>query len=185
MTELSEGNLFVDGHNTSEFARDQLRSRITSIPQESFALTGTIRFNLDVTNTIDDAVLRSAFVKVGLWDVIEENGGLDASIDALHLSHGQQQLFSLARAVTRKSSILVLDEATSNVDHETERKMLDIVKEVFWHATIIAVAHRLNTIVDYDRVIVIEQGRITESGNPTLLLQRESKFRELYDKQNR
>ena len=95
------------------------------------------------------------------------------------LSQGQQQLFCLARAMLRKSKILVLDEATSNVDSETDALMQQIIREVFAQHTIITVAHRLNTIADSDIVAVLHEGNLVEFGPPGELLQRPSMFRDL------
>jgi ATP-binding cassette subfamily C (CFTR/MRP) protein 1 len=95
------------------------------------------------------------------------------------LSQGQQQLFCLARAMLRKSKILILDEATSNVDSETDALMQQIIREVFAQNTIITVAHRLKTISDSDMVAVLHEGKLIEFGPPSELLQRPSMYRDL------
>jgi len=108
-------------------------------------------------------------------------GGLDAQMKAQPLSQGQQQLFCLARAMLRDSRILVLDEATSNVDQETDTLMQRIIRREFAQHTIITVAHRLDTIADADVVAVLSEGRLVEFGKPEELLARQSRFRELHN----
>ena len=123
--------------------------------------------------------------KVGLWDVISTRGGLDATLVDHPLSQGQQQLFGLARAMLRgaRSKILILDEATCNVDRDTDKVMQRIIRQEFKEHTILTVAHRLETIMDSDRVLVLEKGQVLEFGSPEELLAKEGgAFREMYGK---
>jgi ATP-binding cassette subfamily C (CFTR/MRP) protein 1 len=138
-----------------------------------------VRGNADTTGKINDHDIISALKKVQLWDTIQIRGGLDAQMKSQLLSQGQQQLFCLARAMLRKSKILILDEATSNVDGETDALMQRIIREVFAQHTIITVAHRMNTISDSDMVAVLHEGKLVEFGPPGELLQRPSMFRDL------
>ncbi|KAK8931524.1 hypothetical protein H634G_04061 [Metarhizium anisopliae BRIP 53293] len=139
--------------------------------------------NVDPTGDNDDASIIQALEKVGLWKMlcIDEVGGLDGKLPQDLLSHGQRQLMCLARAMMRRSSILVLDEATAAVDSETEALIQHIIQERFESYTIIAVAHRLDTIREFDRVAVMDAGSIVEWGDPVTLLRRESAFRTLYN----
>jgi ATP-binding cassette, subfamily C (CFTR/MRP), member 1 len=183
MTEVTRGSTEIDGIDISMCSRQDLRLRITSIPQEMFALPGSVRFDMDPNHEAQDSAIREALDRAGLWDIVEDCGGLGVQMENIRLSHGQQQLFSLARALLRRSKLVLLDEATSAVDKETEAKILEIIQEDFKHATVLAVAHRLNTISNYDRVAVLDRGQLVEFDEPTKLLQRDSLFRELYKKQ--
>lgn len=119
-----------------------------------------------------------------LWSTLETRGGLDAQMKTQPLSQGQQQLFALARALLRRtrSKILILDEATSNVDAETDKLMQEIIREEFRAHTIVTVAHRLDTILDADVVAVLDAGELVEFGPPGELLAMEhSRFRQLSD----
>lgn len=122
----------------------------------------------------------AALTKVGLWSILSERGGLDAEMIANPLSQGEQQIFCLARAMLKtQGRILVLDEATSNVDAETDQLMQRLIREEFKGYTIITVAHRLDTILDSDRIVVLDAGRVVEVGAPAQLLAGPSAFREL------
>lgn len=138
-----------------------------------------MRVNANTSGEASNAAIISALKKVQLWDTIQIRGGLDAQMKSQPLSQGQQQLFCLARAMLHKSKILILDEATSNVDSETDALMQQIIHEVFAQHTIITVAHRLNTISDSDMVAVLHEGKLVGFGPPGELLQRPSMFRDL------
>ncbi|KAK1544257.1 hypothetical protein CPAR01_04890 [Colletotrichum paranaense] len=195
---LSSGNISIDGVPLDALPLLPLRSALVAITQDQFVLPGTVRQNLDPLGLVSDAdadaaaaaenILVSALTRVGLWDTIRENGGLEAQFAEEALSHGQRQLFFLARAVLRKDvgRVLLLDEATSSVDAHTERMVKDLIRDEFKHHTIIAIAHRLDTVVDFDRVVVLDKGRVVEVGNPRdLLSQGRGKFRELWDASRR
>ena len=159
--------------------REVIRTRMTAIPQDPFVLSDSVRVNADTSGGASDDAIISALKKVQLWDAIQIRGGLDAQMKSQPLSQGQQQLFCLARAMLRKSKILVLDEATSNVDSETDALMQRVIREVFAQHTIITVAHRINTIFDSDMVAVLHEGKLVEFDSPGELLQRPSMFRDL------
>ncbi|KAJ3942687.1 uncharacterized protein N0V96_006906 [Colletotrichum fioriniae] len=201
---LSSGTISIDGVPLDALPLLPLRSVLVAITQDHFVLPGTVRQNLDPLGQVSDAdagvdadaeagadaenILVSVLTRVGLWDTIRDNGGLEAQFAEEALSHGQRQLFFLARAILRKDvgRVLLLDEATSSVDAHTERMVKDLIRDEFKHHTIIAIAHRLDTVVDFDRVVVLDKGRVVEVGNPRdLLNQGRGKFRELWDASRR
>ncbi|RHZ63440.1 uncharacterized protein CDV56_107137 [Aspergillus thermomutatus] len=179
MIELQSGSITIDGIDLDSISRQEVRSRLIAIPQDPFLLPGTARFNASPGETVADDRIIKALEKVGLWEHIQKRGGLDTDIDILALSHGQQQLFCLARAMLRPGTILVLDEATSNADWGTDEVMQRVIREEFANKTIVTVAHRLRTILDSDLVVVLGQGCILKAGHPGELLASPSRFREL------
>lgn len=182
MIELNGGSIFVDGIDISTVPRETVRSRLIAIPQEPYFLSGTVRLNADPFCTATDAAITEALMKVGLLVIFEDIGALDAEFDIDMLSHGQRQLFCLARAMLCRSKVVVLDEATSSVDGETDKLMQRLIREEFANRTIIAIAHRLNTVLDFDRVIILEKGVLLECDEPMALLARPSAFKALYDR---
>ena len=179
LIEIDSGSIIIDGVDLRTIPREVIRTRITAIPQDPFVLSDSVRANSDTSGEASDDAIISALKKVQLWDAIQTRGGLDAQMKSQPLSQGQQQLFCLARAMLRKSKILILDEATSNVDSETDALMQQIIREVFAQNTIITVAHRLKTISDSDMVAVLHEGKLVEFGSPGELLQRPSMYRDL------
>ncbi|KAJ5727035.1 ABC transporter integral membrane type 1 [Penicillium malachiteum] len=182
LIELSSGNITVDGLDISTLQRNPLRAQLNCIPQEPFLLPScSVRLNLDPDGRVDDDILIQAVQKVQLWDVVEKLGGLDATITSETFSPGQKQLLCFARAMVRPAGkILILDEATSSIDTKTDEIMQSLIRSEFASHTVIAIAHRLETIVDFDEVIVMEAGRIKERGAPGMLLVQNSAFSELY-----
>lgn len=172
LVEIESGFILIDGIDISAVPREVVRSRIITIPQDQFIFNDSVRFNSDPTGLATDIKIILALTRVRLWSVLETRGGLDANMKSQPLSQGQQQLFALARAILRKgtSKILILDEATSNVDAETDKLMQEIIREEFHHHTIVTVAHRLETIMDSDVVAVLDAGTLVEFGSPSELL---------------
>ncbi|EXJ89815.1 hypothetical protein A1O3_02882 [Capronia epimyces CBS 606.96] len=203
LLEFRAGSIRIDGVDISRVARETVRARLNVIPQEPWwVTTESVRFNMDPWNAAlvadgssgtgrdprplnqadRDAAFISALSRCQIWPVIEANGGLDATMTSDFLSHGQRQLFCLARALVRQSKIVVLDEVSASVDVKTDELMQRIIHDEFRESTIIAVAHRLNTIEGGDRVVVLSQGRVVEVGEPQVLLTKQhSRFRELYE----
>ncbi len=113
MIELTAGSIIVDGVDITNLPRNEVRKRLIAVPQEPFLIEGTVRLNVDPSESEPEERLIDVLSKAQLWDVIKGKGGLDVSIQDCNLSHGQQQLLSLSRSLLRHGSIVVLDEATS------------------------------------------------------------------------
>lgn len=181
MVELSSGSIHIDGVDITKIPRQEIRSRINGVSQSPLLIKGSIRRNMDPNGSYAEKAIIEAIKSVGLYTKIQEKGGLDTDISEVFLSQGQQQLFCLARAILRPGKVLVLDEATSNVDAKTDEIMQRVIREKFCTHTILAVAHKLETILDYDKVVVLDAGRVVESGDPCTLLSTEgSYFSRLY-----
>jgi ATP-binding cassette subfamily C (CFTR/MRP) protein 1 len=176
----SSGTITIDDVDLSTVPREIIRSRLITIPQDPFIMSGSVRLNSDPTGLSSDDLIIGTLSQVGLWSILESRGGLDAELGPDMLSQGQQQMFCLARAILRKSSrILILDEATSSIDAETDLLMQRLIREEFAGRTIITVAHRLDSIMDSDRILVLDGGAIVENGSPKELLSRMGVFWEL------
>ncbi|CAG9826603.1 unnamed protein product [Diabrotica balteata] len=165
----AEGNIFIDGVEIKTLSLNFLRKKIAIIPQDPILFSGTIRTNLDPFNEYNDQELWSALEKVGIRDIIPD---LDHNVKGYvsSFSSGQRQLISVARAILRKNKIVILDEATANMDHETDAMLYKIIEENFKNCTVLTIAHRLDTIIKSDRVMVLDRGEIKEFDAPSTLL---------------
>ena len=193
LLEPSHGSVIIDGANLDSVPYDTIRERLLTIPQDPFLLQHTVRFNLDPQEQYCDTQLINALSKVSLWSSLERRGGLGATVTSDLLSQGQKQLFSLSRAILRtegsenggekqiKGKVLLLDEATSNVDMATDALMQHVIRDAFPLHTILVVAHRLDTVLDSDRIAVLDAGRLIEFDSPQVLLSRNSAFSALYN----
>jgi len=171
--EASGGNIIIDGIDISKLGLKDLRSKLTIIPQDPVLFSGTLRFNLDPFNAYSDA---------DIWRILEVSnlktfvGGLAEQLEyeviesGDNLSVGQRQLICLGRALLRKTKILILDEATAAVDMETDALIQETIRREFQDSTILTIAHRLNTIIDYDRILVLSAGEVAEFDTPQNLL---------------
>jgi ABC-type multidrug transport system fused ATPase/permease subunit len=183
LLDCKAGSVILDDVDLATVPRRVIRERITTLPQEAIIVPGTLKENIDPLHTSKDNSIRHVLDQVGLIDIVDQRGGLDADMKDLTLSQGQMQLFAIARALLRKSKLVVLDEMTSSVDAPTEARILSLVREHFSDSTVIAIAHRLKTIVDFDKVIVMDKGRIVETGSPAELLKQESSyFRSMWER---
>ncbi|KAH7122775.1 P-loop containing nucleoside triphosphate hydrolase protein [Dendryphion nanum] len=185
LMDIQSGSIVIDGIDIATLPRQVVRSRVIALPQDPYILAGTVRENVDTLHTVPDEQIIQALRKVQLDHLLDDPEiGLHAKLTPEMLSQGQCQLLCLARAMMRKSSILILDEATASVDVHTDALMQELIRTEFKHHTIIAAAHRLDTIIDFDAVLVLDAGRILESDNPENLIRREgSAFKELYEVQ--
>ncbi|KAG5331515.1 MRP4 protein, partial [Acromyrmex charruanus] len=162
-----EGEIKIDGRDTSTVGLSELRCKISIIPQEPVLFSESLRYNLDPFNRYDDIKLWEVLRQVELNDVALDH---DIFSGGHNFSVGQRQLICLARAILRNNRLLVLDEATANIDSHTDALIQDTIRSNFKECTVITIAHRLNTIIDSDRIIVMENGSIVEFGCPYELL---------------
>ncbi|KAL8730032.1 MAG: hypothetical protein Q9166_004356 [cf. Caloplaca sp. 2 TL-2023] len=190
LVELSGGSISIDGINIATVGLKDLRTRLAIIPQDPTLFRGSVRSNLDPFNEHTDLELWSALRQS---DLIEPDANLDDKshgrihLDAvveeegLNFSLGQRQLMALARALVRNAQIIVCDEATSSVDMDTDQKIQRTMATGFRGKTLLCIAHRLKTIINYDRICVMDQGRITELDTPLKLWEEGGIFRSMCD----
>ncbi|XP_053524633.1 ATP-binding cassette sub-family C member 2-like, partial [Artibeus jamaicensis] len=177
--EAAGGQIIIDGVDVASIGLHDLREKLTIIPQDPILFSGSLRMNLDPFNNYSDEEIWKALelahlksfvygLQLGLSHELTEAGD--------NLSIGQRQLLCLARALLRKSKILIMDEATAAVDLETDRLIQITIQKEFSHCTTITIAHRLHTILDSDRVMVLDNGKIVEYGSPEELLEKPGPF---------
>ena len=177
--EASKGKILIDDIDISTIGLKLLRENITIIPQEPCLFEGTLKENVDPLCEYTEIVIRDTLSRVGLNYLdnlnmeIEENGS--------NLSIGEKQLLCFARAILRKHKIVVMDEATASMDYQTEHNIQRIINEELKDCTVITIAHRINTVINYDKIIVLDKGCLMEYGPPEELLQNEKgEFYQLY-----
>eukprot|EP00026_Physarum_polycephalum_P000567 Phypoly_transcript_00568.p1 GENE.Phypoly_transcript_00568~~Phypoly_transcript_00568.p1 ORF type:complete len:1446 (+),score=231.52 Phypoly_transcript_00568:83-4339(+) len=172
MVEADRGAIYIDKINIAKIGLSTLRSRLAIIPQDPVLFTGTIRSNLDPFNQYHDAEIWDVLESIQMKSVIEK---LPEKLESVivengdNFSVGQRQLFCLGRALLRKAKILLMDEATASVDVETDFLIQQTIREKCKDVTVLTIAHRINTIMDSDRVMVLDKGKIAEFDAPTTL----------------
>ena len=181
LAELESGRCLIDGVDLSTLGLSDVRGRLSIIPQDPFLFSGTLRECIDPFGSSEDRIILEALEAVRLakpdsgLDLLEsivEEGGRNYSV-------GERQLLCLARALLAKPKVLVMDEATASVDGETDAFIQRMLRTRFKGTTLLTVAHRLNTIMDYDSILVMDKGRAAEFGSPQDLLERNGVFAEL------
>ncbi|EFA77179.1 ABC transporter C family protein [Heterostelium album PN500] len=170
LVEADSGHIEIDNENIDQVALQDLRSKMSIIPQDPVLFAGTLRYNLDPFSTATDAQLWEVIERVHLKEKIKSLDCL-VSEDGGNYSVGQRQLMCLARALIRKSKIIALDEATAAVDLETDAVIQKTIREEFKDSTVITIAHRLNTIIDYDKIVLMSEGRVKQVGKPSELIE--------------
>jgi ABC-type multidrug transport system fused ATPase/permease subunit len=168
VVEPGEGRVLLDGLDTRAVGLQQLRSSVTIVPQDSVVFSGSLRFNLDPWGEAGRPELEAALGRIGLempLDTQLAEGGANLSL-------GQRQMVCLGRAVIRRSTLLVLDEATSSLDGEADRRIGQLLKTEFADCSVLTIAHRLSTVLEGDWVCVMDRGRLVEEGKPGELLAR-------------
>jgi ATP-binding cassette subfamily C (CFTR/MRP) protein 4 len=177
-----EGNIFIDDVDTKEISLSSLRSKISIIPQEPILFSGSVRKNLDPFNQYHDEQIWEVLEKVRLKEFVTDlPSGLYSNLSegGSNFSVGQKQLVCLARALLRNNKILILDEATANVDPQTDELLQKTIRTNFANCTVLTIAHRLHTVMDSDKVLVMDNGVIAEFDHPHVLLQSKGVFHEL------
>ena len=179
--EANEGKILIDNIDISKIGLEILRQSLTIIPQEPILLEGNIRDNIDPSKTFNDSEILKLLKEVGLSDFmmgkdlnykIEENGH--------NISVGEKQLICIARAMLKKTKILLMDEATANIDYRTEAALKKNIHEDMEESTVITIAHRIKTIINYDKILVLKEGEIEEFDTPENLIAKKGLFYELY-----
>ncbi|KAJ3129395.1 Multidrug resistance-associated protein 4 [Nowakowskiella sp. JEL0407] len=185
IVEVAEGKILIDGVDVSTIGLRDLRTQIAIIPQEPVLFVGTVRSNLDPFHKSNDDEIWRALDAVNLGEVIRAMPGkLDSAVieNGSNFSVGQRQCFCIARAILAKTKVLVLDEATAAIDMATDLLIQNAIKENFAELTVLTIAHRLNTIIESDRVLVMDAGKVLEFDDPSVLLENpEGSFRNLVD----
>ena len=169
----------------NEISESSLMKSITYIGHNSYIFKGTVRENLLMANEVDDNELWQVLEKVNLADFLKSENGLDTVIDekASNISGGQRQRLALARALLHNSQIYIFDEATSNIDVESENDIMIQIAELAKSKTVILISHRLANVVDADNIYVMQDGNTVESGTHTELLKNNSVYAKLYNSQ--
>lgn len=191
--EPTEGNILIDGIDICQIGTQDLRSNLTIIPQDPVLFSGTLRSNLDPFQEFDEESIMAALKRVELLpsddDVdVPEQGDSHSREDLLltsnvftdlespvseggqNFSQGQRQLICLARALLKRNRIVLMDEATASVDFETDEAIQKTIATEFADCTILCIAHRLRTVIEYDKILVLDQGEIAEFASPLVLL---------------
>jgi len=186
LVEVCEGEIVVCGKPARSYALRELRQLFSMIPQDPVLFEGTVRSNVDPFGAASDAEVWDALEQVGMAERVRcEAGGVDCRVleGGSNLSVGQRQLLCLARALLRRGSAFILmDEATANVDPALDRQIQQTVRETFRDYTVVTIAHRLHTVASYDMILVMDGGRLVESGSPRELVQRRgSAFEQLVE----
>ncbi|CAF1164650.1 unnamed protein product, partial [Didymodactylos carnosus] len=176
---IEDGQIFIDGIDISTMGLRDLRSNLNIIPQSLFLFSNTLRYNLDPFKRYSDQQLWDVLEVVELKKMVKElKDGLDTQIAEYgsNFSAGECQLICIARAILKSSKILLIDEATANVDIKTDELIQKVLREKFMHQTVLTIAHRLNTVMSSGKIVVINDGIVAEFGTPKELLTKQSEL---------
>lgn len=183
----TSGQVFLDGRDISGVNLEALRRNVTIIPQQPELMSGTLRQNLDPFEEHDDATLNDCLRSAGLYSLQSESDSDRITLDTVvasggsNFSLGQRQIIALARAMARRSKLYILDEATASVDYKTDAAIQEAIATEFNDKTLIVVAHRLQTIMGADRILVLDAGKLAEFDTPKALLAKGGIFKTLVD----
>ena len=171
--EATQGKILIDDVDISTIGLDILRSNLTIIPQDPALMEGTLRYNIDPLNNYQDNDILNVMEKIGFDYIVKNNDkGLNQKIEegGENLSVGEKQLICITRAILRKSKIIVMDEATANIDYKTEEIIQKAISEILEESTIITIAHRIKTIINYDKILILDNGSVVNFDSPNNLL---------------
>ncbi|XP_057372866.1 ATP-binding cassette sub-family C member 5-like [Daphnia carinata] len=173
LVDLSSGVIKIDGINISEMGLEDLRSKLSIIPQDPVLFIGTIRYNLDPFQKYSDDAIWEAVERTNMKEKVKAlPGQLDSPVieNGENFSVGERQLLCMARALLRHSKILLLDEATAAIDTQTDALVQRTLREAFKDCTILTIAHRLNTVLQCDKILVLHDGKVMEYDKPSILM---------------
>ena len=179
--EANKGKILIDDVDISKIGLQILRQSLTIIPQEPILLEGNIRDNIDPSKTFNDSEIMKLLKEVGLGDFMSDKT-LDYKIEenGHNISVGEKQLICIARAMLKKTKILLMDEATANIDYRTEAALKKNIHEDMEESTVMTIAHRIKTIINYDKILVLKEGEIEEFDTPERLIEKKGLFYQLY-----
>ncbi|KAI1033937.1 hypothetical protein LB503_010963 [Fusarium chuoi] len=181
LVQVSSGLITIDDVDISTLAKDEVRSRFVVLPQESLILSVSVREYAKLFGISDEQEIIQGLKKTGLWQTIEQGGGLDMIASSDTFSHGERQLFAMTLACLKKGKLVLMDEPTSHVDNDIQTQLRQTVFDTFPDSTVLCVTHQVATIVEFDIVLVLDDGKIVEQGDPKeLLRQPTSRFAQLY-----
>ena len=179
--EAISGKILIDDIDISLIGLSLLRRIITVIPQDPTLIEGSLRENLDPLGKYDDQSMIESLKTIGMDYILEENGlNFMVKENGDNLSAGERQLICFARAMIRKSKIIIMDEATSSIDYDTEKLIQKAILNTLKDSTVITIAHRIKTILNYDRILVFDQGNLIEQGSPQELIKIKGHFFNLF-----
>jgi len=181
LLEAYNGKICIDDMDISEIGLEMLRKNLTIIPQEPTIIEGTLRENVDPSNVYNDQQIINVLNDVGLDEFMKDKT-LDYEIEnnGNNISIGEKQLICIARALIKKSKIILMDEATANIDYKTETFLQNSINQSLKDCTVITIAHRIKTIINYDKILVLNNGEIVEYDSPKNLLEKQGLFYQLY-----
>ena len=189
LIETNKGNIYINGKNIKDCPLKILRRNLGIVPQEPKIFSGSLKFNLDPLKKYSDFEINNAIREVGLFQLMKENGrdirrklNMKLKENGGNLSLGEKQLICLARIFLRKNKIVVMDEATSNIDNKTDNLIQDAVDKIFKNSTLITIAHKIPDLSKYNRIMVLDSGHLVEFDTPeNLLKNKKGVFKQLYE----